>query len=268
MHPAAPFFDDERFLRTIVAEKPAAESAAEASRAARLAGCRPGALVLDAGCGNGRHALPLAAAGYRVVALDCAHVLLTAARRAAGDSRWPLFVDGSYATLPFETGEFDAVLCLGTGLGYLGQEADRAALREFRRVLAPGRRLVLETLHRGEIGSRLSEHEERPLSSGAMLRFERRFDRARGVLRETQYLDDGTGESSPRSYELRVYDGDELRRMLERAGFSVIGCHASLAGAGEPSSATPLVLVAEAGGRVPAAQRPRGLVPAAHPPAS
>ena len=34
--------------------------------------------------------------------------------------------------------------------------------------------------------------------------------------------------------------------MLEDAGFAVIGRYASLAGEGEPSPATPLVLLAEA----------------------
>lgn len=256
MPTAAPFFDDERYLRTILAEKSPAQSAAEALGAARLAGCPPGALILDAGCGNGRHALPLAAAGYRVVALDRAGVLLAAARRAARRARWPRFVRASYEALPFESGRFDAVLCLGTGLGYLDEDADRAALREFRRVLEPRRRLVLETLHRGEIGLRLSEHEERPLASGAVLRFERHFDDARGVLRETQRLEDGLGEGAPRSYELRVYDADELRGMLEGAGFGVIGCHASLAEGGEPSPATALVLVGEAGEPMPEAQTP------------
>jgi hypothetical protein len=74
---------------------------------------------------------------------------------------------------------------------------------------------------------------------------ERRFDRARGVMHEAQRLEDGAADGSPREYELRVYGEQELRRMLEDAGFAVIGRHASLAGEGEPSPATPLVLVAE-----------------------
>jgi SAM-dependent methyltransferase len=244
MPPAARFFDDPRYLHTVVAEKPAAESAAQAHAAARLAGCHPGALILDAGCGNGRHAVPLARAGYRVVALDCSHVLIAAARRTAHGSPWPHFVRGSYAELPFHGGVFQAVLCLGTALGYLGDGGDRAALREFRRVLAPGGRLVIETLHRGEIGAKLSEHEDRPLAGGGMLCIDRRFDRARGVMHELQRLED----DSPREYELRVYGQDELQRMVEDAGFRVIGRHASLAGEGEPSPATPLVLVAEMNG--------------------
>jgi SAM-dependent methyltransferase len=245
MATAAPFFDDEQYLRTVLAEKSPAESAAHARGAARLAGCRPGARIVDAGCGHGRHALPLAGAGYRVVGLDSARLLLAAARRAARGPGRPRFVHGSYTRLPFAPESFEAVLCLGTALGYLGDGADRAALREFRRVLAPGGRLVLETLHRGEIGALLGEREERPLPSGAVLRFERRFDRARGVLRETQRLEAGTAAGSPRTYELRVYDERELCRMLEDAGFAVIGRHASLAGEGEPSPVTPLVLVGE-----------------------
>jgi ubiquinone/menaquinone biosynthesis C-methylase UbiE len=242
---AAPFFDDEQFLRTVVAERPLAESAAQAEGAARLAGCRPGALILDAACGNGRHAVPLARTGHRVAGLDSSRTLLAAARRAGRGARRPSFVYGSYTKLPFEPGRFDAVLCLGTALGYVCDEADRAALREFRRVLAPGGRLLIETMHRDEIGDHLRAREERPLACGGTLRFERRFDSARGVLRETQRLEDGTGDGSPRTYELRVYSERELRRMLEDAGFALIGRHASLAGEGEPSPATPLVLVAE-----------------------
>jgi SAM-dependent methyltransferase len=239
------FFDDERYLRTVVAEKAPGESEAQAHAAAGLAGCGPGEVILDAGCGNGRHALPLSRAGYRVVGLDGSGLLLAAARRAARGAPWPHFVRGSYARLPFAQGAFASVLCLGTALGYLGDDGDRAALREFRRVLAPGGRLVLETLHRAELGARLREHEERLLAGGGTLRFERRFDRSRGVMYETQFLEDGRGDGSPRAYELRVYSADELRRMLEDAGFAVIGRHGSLAGVGEPLPDTPLVLVGE-----------------------
>jgi SAM-dependent methyltransferase len=153
-------------------------------------------------------------------------------------------VRGSYAALPFAPRSFDAVLCLGTALGYLGEAADRAALREFRRVLAPGGRVLIETMHLDELGARLREHEERALPSGDVLRFERRFDRARRMLHETQRLENGTADRSPCSYEMRVYGEQELRRMLERAGFAVTGHHASLAGDGTPSPDTPLVLVA------------------------
>lgn len=246
---AASFFDDPRYLSTVVAEKVPKASAAQAHGAACLAGCGKGAFILDAGCGNGRHSLPLANAGFRVVGLDRSRLLLSAARRAAGGAKWPHFVRGSYARLPLESAGFDAVLWLGTALGYLGDGGDRMAMREFRRVLAPGGRLVIETLHRDELGVRLRERDEQPLAGGGTLCFSRRFDRARHLMHEEQRLEGGPRPDPPRAYDLRVYGEDELRRMLEEAGFAIVGRSSSLAGEGEPSPVTPLVLVAQVRGR-------------------
>ena len=245
MASAARFFDDPRYLSTVIAERDPADSTAQSESAARLARCGTGARILDAGCGNGRHSLSLARAGFHVVGLDRSRPLLAAARRAAGGARWPHYVLSSYATLPLKSATFDSVLWLGTALGYLGDSGDRMALREFRRVLAPRGRLVIETLHRDALGIGLGEREERPLAGGETLCFDRRFDRRRGVMFEEQRLQDGVRADPARAYELRVYSEDELRRMLEEAEFEVVGRYASLRGNGEPSPITPLVLVAE-----------------------
>lgn len=256
------FFDDPLYLRTVRAERTDAASTEEALAAARLVGCKPDALILDAGCGNGRHALPLARAGYRVVAFDRSALLLEAGRRSAGRARWPRFVRGCYASLPFRTGRFDAVLSLGTALGYLGDDGDQRALCEFRRVLVPGGRLVMETLHREELEARLAAHQERALPGGATLRLDRRFDLARGILHEAQRLRDDAGWGPARAYDMRVYGVGELGSMLRQAGFGHTEWYGSLAGAGKPTHMAPLVVVAggpgagAAGkGRLPASRR-------------
>jgi SAM-dependent methyltransferase len=238
------FFDHPVYLRTVRAERTDAASTEEALAAARLVGCKPGTLILDAGCGNGRHALPLARAGYRMVAFDRSALLLAAGRRSAGGAGWPRFVRGSYASLPFRTGRFDAILSLGTALGYLGDHGDQRALCEFRRVLIPGGRLVIETLHREELEGRLVPHEERALPGGATLRLERRFDLRRGILHETQRLRDDAGWGPARAYDMRVYSVGELGSMLRQARFGQLEWYGSLAGAGEPTHRTALVVVA------------------------
>jgi SAM-dependent methyltransferase len=238
------FFDDPVYLRTVRAERTDAASTEEALAAARLAGCKPGSLILDAGCGNGRHAIPLGRAGYRVVAFDRSEFLLAAGRRSAGGARWPRFVRGCYASLPFDAAEFDAVLNLGTALGYLGDDGDQRALYEFRRVLIAGGRLIIETLHREQLETALAAHEERALPGGGALRLDRRFDRVRGVLHEAQSLKDDEGWGPARTYDMRVYGVQELASMLRRAGFDETEWYGSLAGAGKPTSMTPLVGVA------------------------
>jgi SAM-dependent methyltransferase len=253
------FFDDPIYLRTVRAERTDAVSTEEALAAARLVGGKPGARILDAGCGNGRHALPLARAGYRVIAFDRSALLLEAGRRSAKGARWPRFVRGSYASLAFGNGRFDAVLSLGTALGYMGDDGDQRALSEFRRVLVPGGRLVIETLHREELEAHRAPHEERALPGGATLRLDRRFDPEHGILHETQRLRDGAGWGPARSYTMRVYGVDELASMVSHAGFGQIECYGSLAGTGKPTDTTPLVVVARAPGagkrRSPASRR-------------
>jgi SAM-dependent methyltransferase len=243
---ASRFFDDPEYLRTALEERTDSESSRGALAAVRLARCAPGALILDAGCGPGRHALALARMGYRVVGLDRAAVLLAAGRRAAGGAPWPRFVRGDYARVPFPDGSFDAVLNLGTALGYRGEREDLAALREFRRVLARGGRLVLETAHRdaADHGGALAELEERTLPAGAVLRVQRRFETRRGLLHEVQQLRDRDVWGPPRAYTIRLYAPAELDRMLTRAGFRARTLHGSLTGRGAPGPADPLVVVA------------------------
>ena len=240
------FFDHPAYLQTVRAERTDATSAEEAFAAARLAGCKPGALILDAGCGNGRHAVPLARAGYRPVGFDRSAPLLAAGRRSAGSARWPVFIRGCYSNLPFEAGRFDAVLSLGTALGYLGDEGDQRALCEFRRVLVPGGRLLIETLHREQLDADLAVHEDRELPGGATLRCDRRFDAARGILHEVQRLRDDAGWSPARAYDIRVYGIDELGSMLARAGLGDARWYGSLSGAHPPTPLTALVVVARA----------------------
>ncbi len=251
------FFDHPAYLRTVRAERTDAASTEEALAAARLVGCDPGALILDAGCGTGRHALPLARLGYRVVAFDRSALLLAAGRRSAGRARWPRFVRGCYSNLPFCTGRFDAILNLGTALGYLGDHGDQRALCEFQRVLIPGGRLVIETLHRRALEARLVAHEERALPGGATLRVERRFDARRGILHETQRLRDDARWGPARAYDMRVYSVGELGSMLRRARFGQLEWYGSLAGAGEPTQMTPLVVVAHTRAAAPPEGAPR-----------
>jgi S-adenosylmethionine-dependent methyltransferase len=93
--------------------------------------------VLDAACGVGRFALPLAAAGHRVLALDACEPSLRALERRRGDLpitlRWD---DVTTAELP---GGFDLVLAMEL-LCYL-HEPDATALRLVD-ALAPGGRLI------------------------------------------------------------------------------------------------------------------------------
>jgi ubiquinone/menaquinone biosynthesis C-methylase UbiE len=223
------FFGDF-YLRAYVDEDHRAEEAEQALAAARLAGCPEGGDLLDVPCGYGRHAVPLARAGYRVVGVDRSQTLLAEARRRAGDERWPELVEADYRELPFDDERFDAAINLYSSLGYLGDEADVEVLGQIRRVLRPEGRLVVETMHRDLAVRRFAESNWRLLGEGRLLLEQRTFDPAAGVVQTTQTLIDNTGERDARHFTVRVYTATELLAMLDRAGFAEARCFGELGG--------------------------------------
>jgi SAM-dependent methyltransferase len=199
--------------------------------------------VLDVPCGFGRHSVPLAGAGYHVVGVDRSEELLAEAGRRAGGARWPKLVRADYRELPFADESFDAALNLFTSLGYLGDEEDTRVLGEICRVLRPGGRLVIETMHRDLLVSQFREQDWRLMGKGRLLLEQRTFDAAAGVAQTTQTLIDNTGARDSRSVSLRTYTATELVAMLTRAGFEEARCHGDLDG--KPfATDTRLILVA------------------------
>jgi ubiquinone/menaquinone biosynthesis C-methylase UbiE len=96
---------------------------------------RAGMRVVDVGCGNGLYHPRLAAAGARVVGVDHSLGMLRAA-----PATWRV-VAGAEG-LPLRSASFDAALC--NHVLYHVPEMERA-LRELRRVLVSGGRVVIAT---------------------------------------------------------------------------------------------------------------------------
>lgn len=104
----------------------------------RLLPARPGARVLDVGCGDGRHIAEAASRGAYAVGLDYDRSELVGARARTSVQRVDLVV-GDATRLPFRDGAFDAVVCTET-LEHLPDDA--GAMREIARLLVPGGRLL------------------------------------------------------------------------------------------------------------------------------
>ena len=109
-----------------------------------LAGVQPGERVLDVACGTGvvaRLAAERTGAAGRVAGLDVNPSMLAVARALPPVPGAPVeWLEADVVAMPLPTGSYDVVLCQQG----LQQFPDRpAALREMRRVLAPGGRLAL-----------------------------------------------------------------------------------------------------------------------------
>ena len=99
--------------------------------------------VLDLGCGTGRLALGLAAAGHTVTGVDPARASLDAARRKPGAER-VTWIEGTSSVLP--TDAFDVAVMTSHVAQFFVTVAEWAAvLQDLHRALHAGGRLVFDT---------------------------------------------------------------------------------------------------------------------------
>jgi ubiquinone/menaquinone biosynthesis C-methylase UbiE len=140
--PARSFFDvwssfyDLRLVQALV-YRPVQDAVVRALRARRPTS------VLDVGCGTGILTTRLAGElpDVRVVGADFSEQMLGQARQRDPDLAW-VTADGQ--RLPFRGGRFDAVVSTES-FHWLPDQP--AALREFRRVLAPGGTLLIAVVN-------------------------------------------------------------------------------------------------------------------------
>lgn len=210
---------------------------------------RPGARILDLGCGQGRHAVILARLGYRVAGLDRSPLLLgraqETAREATGQAAWVL---GDMRSLPFAP-RFDACLSMCTSFGYFDDEAENEeVLRQIHGVLRPGGALFLDLSNRdrrtqeGDLDFTTSHrHGE------ATVLEETHFDPATGRSTTTYtWLEGGQAESI--THSVRSYTAPEISAMLWRAGLEPLALYGDVDGSSYTAESKRLIVVARKGG--------------------
>lgn len=108
-----------------------------------VVGETPGARVLDLGCGTGRLALGMAAAGHTVTGVDPARASLEAARAKPGAER-VTWIEGTSPVLP--DASFDVAVMTSHVAQFLVDDDEwRRTLADLRRALVPGGRLVFDS---------------------------------------------------------------------------------------------------------------------------
>jgi len=125
---------------------------------------RPGARVLDAGCGTGRVAIRLAAQGHDVVGVDVDAALLAHAAAKAPGVTW---VAADLAALaPTDvSGPFDAVVMAGNVVIFLAPGTGATAVANLAARLGPGGLLVSGFQLRAD-GVALADYDDWTRSAG------------------------------------------------------------------------------------------------------
>lgn len=204
-HPGDPYFEPiaERLGKAYLRYDFTKGSEQEVAFLTELLDLPPGARLLDVGCGPGRHAVPLAQAGYAVVGVDISRRFLDIAADAARDAGVGAgFFQVDARQMPFDD-EFDAVISICQGaFGLMGKD-DGLILRRMMEAAKPGGLVVLTAF---------SAYYAARYQTGADL------DADQGIVHEVTAIRDETGAEHSVDLWTGVYTPRELRLLAIGTG--------------------------------------------------
>jgi len=253
-----PFYTEYAWAFDLIIDRPVRKECGAIAAWLIDRGVKPGAEVLDAGCGTGKYAIELARRGYVVHGVDLAPELIDVARRATA---------GAPGRVSFAVGDivqrspsrYAAILCRGV-LNDVIDDADRQAIfAAFGETLQPGGVLILDVR---DWSASLERKTREPL-------FRKRVSTERGELTYTsittldpehrqlliaerhELVAEDSTRASDYQFVMRCWERSELESLLDRHGFARL----SFYGAYDPDvpcgATDRLVLVAQRGDVIP-----------------
>jgi SAM-dependent methyltransferase len=205
------------------------QTAQEVTGVLAMLNLEPRARILDLCCGQGRHAVPLAQAGYRVTGLDRSTYLLRQAQQSASEALVDIhWVRGDMRRLPLSE-EFDACINLFTAFGYFDDEAENLqVLHQVFGVLRSRGVFLLDVCNRDYYLMNLWPRAWRRQGAAVILE-ETSFDPISCRFNMTFTWVEGAQRQSL-THSVRYYTVPELLAMLRAAGLVPVGIYGDFDG--------------------------------------
>ncbi len=222
------FFEDD-YSRIYAPFLPTQKTEQEVADILEILQIAPQSQILDLCCGQGRHAIPLAKAGYQITGLDLSqHLLEQAIHEADSQDVEITWIQEDMRQIPFEQ-TFDAIINIFTSFGYLeNEEEDQRVLEQVAKALKPGGLFLLETVYQPKVLRGFSPHGIIRYPDGMIVLEERQINlsSSRNEIDITLLYPNG---SQGKQYQsMRIYTLTELIRMLGAAGLEVQSYYGNL----------------------------------------
>jgi len=186
--------------------------------------------VLDMTCGTGAQTISLRKKGYKITGSDISRDMLKIARKKSKGRGIPYY-HGDIRTSQF--GTFDAVIAIFNAIGHLSKKDFSKAVRNVGRNLKDEGLFIFDIFNLDFMKSggfikykfidEASEHDGKKF-----VRFNKnKINYKSGIMRMNQetYIQQGLENPNlyKESWDMQLYSSDELKEILERSGFRVIG---------------------------------------------
>ncbi len=199
--------------------------------------------ILDLACGHGRHSNRLAGFGHAITGVDQSSEFLKIAESVAEKrglhARYLCADSRSYC----EPGGYDCIIHLFSSLGYFSDEENELVIRNVAHSLKEGGLFCLDILNRDAF---LKDYPRfSVLEKNADLMIDRnRFDPVSGRLYNSRIIiRDGIRKDTP--FFLRLYNLNEITRILNDNGLSIIKRFADWKGNPFDGESKRMILIAQ-----------------------
>lgn len=127
---------------------------------------KKGEKILDAPCGQGRHARELSKKGFKIVGIDYSEFLLNEAKKYCDDlTKKPEFLLQDIRKIDF-TNKFKAILNLFTSFGYFSDKDNEKIIENFSKALMDGGCLFLDLLNPFYIFNKMENKPKKIICDG------------------------------------------------------------------------------------------------------
>ncbi len=208
----------------------------------QVADLRPGADILDMGCGRGRHALELGRRGYKVRGIDLSAPSIEAARKLATeeDLNRVTFDVGDMRENTFDEC-FDGVVNLFTAFGYFEDDEDhQKVIDTFAGALRPGGSLVQDFLNAPYLCNRLVPGDARE-EDGVHIE-QRRWVEDGRINKEILLQKNGDAQTFRES--VRLFTLEDFAAMYSHAGLKLLETYGDYDGRPYDADSPRLILTA------------------------
>lgn len=180
--------------------------------------------LLDLCGGQGRHSLELARRGHtNLTVLDYSEFLLEAGQKKAGEESLHVnFIRGDARDTGLADGRFQHIIVMASSFGYfIDDQENIRILTESFRLLGPRGKLLLDLPDRDYILKNFKSSSLHRVNEDISVKRQRMIKQ--DVIYSTEtVLSDQKGCIRKNTYCTRLYSRDDLRKLLQDAGFKTV----------------------------------------------